>query len=191
MKTALRLSFLLVLLSGLLAAQTKLVPTCNNFDATGAPVYVDPTSTSGTPVTPCTDFFGVGNWANSPLPAGTITGFTLISGGDGYVNPVVVITDPTGGTGASATATADLTGALTAITGGGGSGYIMPQVTIVDVGAGGTLGGVTCGGTGQPACGSGAMATAIIGGPFTGRRKIGDALPELKGGTATPTKTKT
>ena len=124
MKSLLRLSFLLALLSGLLAAQSKLVPTCNSFDATGAPVYVDPTSTSGTPVTPCTDFFGVGNWANSPLPAGTITGFTLISGGDGYVNPVVVITDPTGGTGASATATADLTGALTAITGGGGSGYI-------------------------------------------------------------------
>src|SRR5437764_10831034 len=62
MKSLLRLSFLLALLSGLLAAQSKLVPTCNSFDATGAPVYVDPTSTSGTPVTPCTDFFGVGNW---------------------------------------------------------------------------------------------------------------------------------
>ena len=60
MKTALRLSFLLVLLSGLLAAQTKLVPTCNNFDtATGAPVYIDPSTQ--TTVTPCTDFFGVGN----------------------------------------------------------------------------------------------------------------------------------
>ena len=102
MKTALRLSFLLVLLSGLLAAQTKGVPTCNNFDpTTGAPVYVDPISTAT--VTPCTDFFGVGNWANSPLPAGTITGFTLINGGSGYASPVVVITDPTG-TGATATA---------------------------------------------------------------------------------------
>ncbi|MFL6308273.1 MAG: choice-of-anchor D domain-containing protein [Candidatus Sulfotelmatobacter sp.] len=184
MKNALRLSFLLLVLCGVLAAQTK-VPTCNNFDATGAPVYIDPNS--GTTITPCTDFFGVGNWANSPLPAGTITGFTLINGGDGYVNPVVVITDPTGGTGASATATADSTGALTAITGGGGSGYIMPQVTIVDVGQGGTLGAATCGGTAPIACGSGAMATAIIGGTFTGgMRKFVDALPDLKGAIATP-----
>src|SRR5438105_1783861 len=129
MKTALRLSFLLVLLSGLLAAQTKLVPTCNNFDATGAPVYVDPTSTSGTTVTPCTDFFGVGNWANSPLPAGTITGFTLIAGGSGYANPVVVITDPTG-SGATATATFDSTGAITGVT-GNGTNYTMPVTPVI------------------------------------------------------------
>ncbi|HEY6930107.1 MAG TPA: hypothetical protein VJA66_10560, partial [Thermoanaerobaculia bacterium] len=32
----------------------------------------------------CTDYFGAANWANSPLPAGTITGFTLIAGGSGY-----------------------------------------------------------------------------------------------------------
>lgn len=153
MKSLLRLSFLLLLLCGVLAAQTTGVPTCNNFDPTsGAPVYKDPAL--ATTITPCTDFFGVGNWANSPLPAGTITGFTLINGGDGYVNPVVVITDPTGGTGASATATADSTGALTAITGGGGSGYIMPQITIVDVGAGGSLGAATCGGTAQPHAGA-------------------------------------
>jgi len=98
MKSLLRLSFLVLLLCGALAAQTKLVPTCNNFDANGVPID------SATGSTNCTDFFGVGNWANSPLPAGTITGFTIISGGAGYESPVVVITDPTG-TGATATAT--------------------------------------------------------------------------------------
>src|SRR5437764_1496275 len=117
MKSLLRLSFLLLLLCGMAAAQAGNVPTCNNFDPTsGAPVYLDPTS--GTTVMPCTDFFGVGNWANSPLPAGTITGFTLINGGSGYANPVVVISDPTG-TGATATATADSTGAITGLSGSG------------------------------------------------------------------------
>src|SRR5437763_5646295 len=182
MKTALRLSFLLVLLSGLLAAQTKLVPTCNNFDATGAPVYIDPSTQ--TTVTPCTDFFGVGNWANSPLPAGTITGFTLINGGSGYVNPVVVITDPTG-SGATATAIFDSTGAITGVT-GNGTNYTMPVVSIVDVGAAGTLLAPTCGGAGQPACGGGAMATAIIGPPYVGgMRKFQDTLPDLKSAIAT------
>ena len=90
MKTLLRLSFLLLLLCGMMAAQAINVPTCNGFDANGVPIDNATNSTN------CTDLFGVGNWANSPLPAGTITGFTLISGGDGYVNPVVVITDPTG-----------------------------------------------------------------------------------------------
>jgi FtsP/CotA-like multicopper oxidase with cupredoxin domain len=182
MKNALRLSFLLLVLCGILAAQTK-VPTCNNFDATGAPVYIDPNS--GTTITPCTDFFGVGNWANSPLPAGTITGFTLINGGDGYVNPVVVITDPTG-SGATANATVDSTGAITGLT-GNGTNYTMPVVSIVDVGAGGSLASPTCGGAAQPACGSGAMATAIIGPPYTGGiRKFQDALPDLKSAIATP-----
>src|SRR5437764_1003238 len=174
MKNALRLSFLLLVLCGILAAQTK-VPTCNNFDATGAPVYIDPNS--GTTITPCTDFFGVGNWANSPLPAGTITGFTLIAGGSGYANPVVVITDPTG-SGATATATFDSTGAITGLT-GNGTNYTMPVVSIVDVGAGGTLASPTCGGAGQLACGSGAMATAIIGPPYTGgMQKFKDTLPD-------------
>lgn len=184
MKRLLCLSFLLLLLCGALTAQSKLVPTCNNFDSTsGAPVYVDPTS--GTTVTPCTDFFGVANWANSPLPAGTITGFTLINGGDGYVNPVVVITDPTG-TGATASATIDSTGAITGLS-GSGTNYTMPVVSIVDVGAGGSLLAPTCGGAAQPACGGGAMATAIIGPPYTGgMQKFKDALPDLKSAIATP-----
>jgi FtsP/CotA-like multicopper oxidase with cupredoxin domain len=184
MKNALRLSFLLLMLCGVLAGQGKNVPTCNNFDPTsGAPAYVDPNS--GTTVTPCTDFFGVGNWANSPLPAGTITGFTLINGGDGYGNPVVVITDPTG-TGATASATVDSTGAITGVS-GNGTNYTMPVVSIVDVGAGGSLLAPTCGGTAQPACGAGALATAIIGPPYTGgMQKFKDALPDLKSAIASP-----
>jgi FtsP/CotA-like multicopper oxidase with cupredoxin domain len=187
MKTALRLCFLLLMLCGVLAAQGTNVQTCNSFDANGRPIYsiAVPPDTSGT--TNCTDYFGVGNWANSPLPAGTITGFTLINGGSGYGNPVVVITDPTG-TGATATASFDSTGAITGIT-GNGTNYTMPMVSIVDVGVGGTLLAPTCGGVAQPACGSGAMATAIIGPPFTagtGMLKFQDPLPDLKGAIATP-----
>ena len=128
MKTALRLCLLALLLCGVVAAQK--VPTCNGFDANGVPIDTATNSSN------CTDYFGAANWANSPLPAGTLTGFTLINGGGGYVNPVVVIGDPTG-SGASASATVDSIGAITAITGGGGTGYILPQVTVVDVGAGG------------------------------------------------------
>jgi FtsP/CotA-like multicopper oxidase with cupredoxin domain len=178
MKTALRLCWLALLLCGVVAAQK--VPTCNGFDPNGVPIDTSTNSSN------CTDYFGAANWANSPLPAGTLTGFTLINGGGGYVNPVVVIGDPTG-SGASASATLDSTGAITAITGGGGTGYILPQVTVVDVGVGGSLGAATCGGASQPACGSGAMATAVIGGPFTGGvRKFQDVLPDLKSTIATP-----
>src|SRR5438270_3828726 len=187
MKSALRLSFLLLMLCGVLAAQGTNVQTCNSFDANGRPIYSAsvPPDTIGTP--DCTDYFGVGNWANSPLPAGTIAGFTLINGGSGYGNPIVVITDPTG-TGATATATFDSTGAITGLT-GNGTNYTMPMVSIVDVGVGGTLLAPTCGGVAQPACGSGAMATAIIGPPFTagtGMLKFQDPLPDLKGAIAIP-----
>jgi len=183
MKTLLRLAFLFI--SGALAfAQSGSVPVCNNFNAAGQPID----SVSGT--TNCTDYFGVGNWANSPLPAGTITGFNLIASGSGYANPVVVIVDSTG-TGATATATFDLTtGAITGVT-GTGTNFTMPQVTIVDVGVGGTLAAPMCGGNGQPVCGSGALATAIIGSPFTagtGLLKFQDALPDLRSAIATPDK---
>jgi FtsP/CotA-like multicopper oxidase with cupredoxin domain len=178
MKNSLRLCLLLLLLCGMIAAQSK-VPTCNGFDANGVPID----TATNSPI--CTDFFGVGNWANSPLPAGTITGFTLINGGSGYANPLVVITDPTG-TGATATATFDSTGAITGIT-GTGTNYTMPMVSIVDVGLGGSLGAATCGGASQPVCGSGAMATAIIGPPYTGGMlKFQDSLPDLKAAIATP-----
>jgi len=125
----------------------------------------------------CTDYFGVANWANSPLPAGAITGFTVVFAGSGYVNPVVVITVTTG-TGASAGQVTVTGGAITAIAAGvGGSGYIAPQVTVVDVGLNGTLAAPSCGALGQPACGSGAMVTATIGGTITGGiRKFVDTL---------------
>ena len=120
-----------------------------------------PPCTAAAP-TNCTDYFGVANYANSPLPAGTIVGFTLMAGGSGYTAPQVFITDPTG-TGASATATVDPNGVITAINlGGGGTGYIAPQITITDP------------------TGTGAMATANIGPPFTGGiRKFVDSLASL------------
>jgi FtsP/CotA-like multicopper oxidase with cupredoxin domain len=168
MKRLLLLALLLVF-SQLSFGQAANIPTCN-----------------GTNGPNCTDYFGVGNWANSPLPSGTITGFTLVAGGSGYASPVVTITDPTGGSGASATATAT-GGVITSVTGSGGSGYTMPQVAIVDVGVGGTLQSPTCGGINQPACGSGAMATANIGGPFVGgMQKFIDPLADLKTLIASP-----
>lgn len=163
-------------------AQATKVPTCNGFNAAGAPID------QATGSTVCTDYFGVPNWANSPLPAGTIAGYTLISPGAGYVNPQVTIADITG-SGATATATFDSTGAITGIIGSATPNYTMPMVGIVDVGAGGAIGAPTCGGAGQPVCGSGAMATAIIGAPFTagtGMLKFQDALPDLKAAIATP-----
>ncbi len=175
-------------------ALAQTVPTCNGFDATGTiPMYCNPAPvppsvvcTTGTTV--CTDYFGRGNYANSPVPSSPITGFTLIAGGSGYVNPVVVITDPTG-SGASATAT-PTAGVITAVTGGGGSSYVMPQVSIVDVGAGGTLAAPTCGASPLPACGSGAMATAVLGGPYTGGMlKFQDGLVDLKTLIASPDQT--
>ncbi|HEV2116678.1 MAG TPA: hypothetical protein VGR48_11670, partial [Terriglobales bacterium] len=170
--------FVVLIFSGLAFSQGSNVAVCDGFNAAGAPIVTATGSTN------CTDYFAVGNYANSPLPAGTITGFTLISGGSGYASPVVVITDPTG-TGAAATAT-QTGGVITAVT-GTGTNYTMPQVTIVDVGVGGALGTPACGGPAQPACGSGALATAIIGPPFTGgMQKFLDAMPDLKALIATP-----
>ena len=168
MKKLLLISLLLTI--GVLASGQTNLPPCD-------PNNVPPN---------CTDYFGVANWANSPLPAGTITGFTVLLGGSGYVNPQVVITDTTG-TGATATAT-QTAGVITSAV-GTGTNYTMPQVTIVDVGAGGTLANPTCGVVAQPVCGSGAMATAIIGAPFTagtGMPKFQDALPNLEGALANP-----
>jgi FtsP/CotA-like multicopper oxidase with cupredoxin domain len=164
---------LLFTLNGLAFGQAANVPVCNGFNASGVPINTTTTSTN------CTDYFGVGNYANSPLPAGTITGLSLLAGGSGYVNPVVVITDP-GGSGATATAAA--TGGI--VTGftliGGGTGYVIPQISIVDVGAGGSLAVPTCGAAPLTPCGSGAMAIATLGGPFSGGiRKFMDPLGDL------------
>jgi FtsP/CotA-like multicopper oxidase with cupredoxin domain len=109
------------------------------------------------------DYFGVANYANSPLPAGAIAGIAVSAGGSGYTSPQVFITDP-GGTNATATATVS-GGVITGITvTAGGSGYITPQVTITD------------------STGTGAIATAVIGGPLTGGiRKFVDTLPGICG----------
>lgn len=160
---------LLLLLSSLAYGQATQVPTCNGFTTGGTAAYFAPGST--TPVTPCTDYFGSGNWANSPLPAGTITGYTLISGGSGYTAPTVTVTDMTGAplTGAAAPVPTVVAGVITGFTGGtGGSGYTAPVVMISDT------------------TGSGAMATAIIGPPYSGGiKKFQDAFVDLKGAIAT------
>ena len=130
----------------------------------------------------CTDYFGVPNWATSPLPAGSMTGFTVVNPGSGYATPQVVITDKTG-SGATAGAVTLTAGTVTAVAAGNpGSGYIAPQVTIVDLGPGGTPRNPTCGPLPLPACGSGALVTAVLGGTFTGgMRKFvrTDPLPSL------------
>ncbi|MDM7912816.1 MAG: hypothetical protein QUS09_06935, partial [Methanotrichaceae archaeon] len=109
------------------------------------------------------------NYANSPMPKGAITSITLTSGGSGYTAPSVIISDAYG-TGMGATATATVTdGVITGITlTSGGSGYTAPVVTITDTPAPGTPGG------------TGAAATATIGGTLTGGiRKFVDTLPGL------------
>ena len=85
---------LLLLLSTLAFGQaSKTVPTCNAFNAAGAPID------SATGSTLCTDFFGVANYANSPLPVGPVdvsaTGFMVMNGGSGYSASTTV--SPPGG----------------------------------------------------------------------------------------------
>jgi FtsP/CotA-like multicopper oxidase with cupredoxin domain len=121
----------------------------------------------------CTDYFGVANWANSPLPAGSVTALTLVAGGSGYTNPAVTITDLAGaGSGAQASA-AMIGGVVTGLNlAAGGTGYIMPQVMITDP------------------TGSGAMGTAVIGGALTGGiKKFQDPFFDLKNAIATPDQT--
>jgi FtsP/CotA-like multicopper oxidase with cupredoxin domain len=165
MKTLLRVAILL-LLCPLVYGQATQVPICNGFDLSGNPIN------TGTNSTNCTDYFGSGNWANSPLPAGTITGYTLIAGGSGYTAPTVTVTDITGAAlaGGAAPTPVLIGGVVTGFTGGtGGVGYTAPVITITD------------------ATGSGAMASAIIGPPFTGGiAKFKDPLVDLKTVIATP-----
>jgi FtsP/CotA-like multicopper oxidase with cupredoxin domain len=148
MKHLLRLA-LLLLICPLAFGQAANVPVCNGSNGPN-----------------CTDYFGSANWANSPLPAGTITGYTLISGGSGYTAaPAITVTDMTGALlsdGAAPSATV-VGGVIMGFTGGtGAAGYTAPVVTITDP------------------TGSGAMATAIIGPPYTGgMHKFVDALPAL------------
>jgi len=155
MKRQLLSLFLLLMLGGLAFGQSANIPVCNGSNGPN-----------------CTDYFGSGNWANSPLPAGTITGYTLIAGGSGYTAPTVNVTDMTGAplNGASAPTPIVTGGVVTGFTGGtGGVGYTAPVITIIDV------------------TGSGAMASAVIGPPFVGGiKKFQDPLVDLKGLLATP-----
>ncbi len=112
-------------------------------------------------------YFGpYANYANSPMPKGSITTISLENGGSGYsVNTTARISDVYGtGTGANASVnvTAGVVTSITLIN--AGSGYSAPIVTITDA----------------DALGSGAVATASIGGPLTGGiRKFIDNLPGL------------
>ena len=117
------------------------------------------------------DYFGIPNYANSPLPAvtpGPVRTITVTSGGGGYFAPVVTITPAAGDPGGGATATATVAGGI--ITGitvtNGGAGYVVaPTVTIAD-----TL----------PNIGSGAGAIVTSFGTVTGgMRKFVDSLPGL------------
>ncbi len=198
MKKLLFLTALLVV-APVALAQPKVVPTCNSFDLTGNPIYSTlgfPDTTAATPS--CTDYFGVGNWANSPLPAGTIpatatpcvatppatctSAFTLVAGGSGYSTPIVEIADKTNPTGTCTATATVMAGVVTGFNAPTGTctGYTIPVVTIVDMGPGWVSGPATCGLAPLPACGTGAMATANIVGPFTGgmpKFQAADTLP--------------
>jgi FtsP/CotA-like multicopper oxidase with cupredoxin domain len=121
-------------------------------------------------------YFGpYGNWAFSPLPKGGVAAVTILAGGTGYNNPIIVVDDAYG-TGASFTIpTTQLAGVVQApiIAAPIGSDISAPVATVVDDPA-------LCGGGGQPACGAGALADATVGGPVTGgMRKFVDTLPGL------------
>ena len=168
MKTRICMAILVLLLTfaGLSFGQAPNIPICNGFDANGAPIN------TASPTKPCTDYFASGNWANSPLPAGTISGYTLIAGGSDYTAPTVVVTDMTGAplTDAAAPTPVVTGGVITGFTGGtGGAGYTAPVITIMDP------------------TGSGAFATAIIGPPYTGgMKKFLDPLFDLNTVIAAP-----
>lgn len=115
-------------------------------------------------------YFGpFANWANSPMPMGHISNITVDAGGIGYTTSVVTIEDVYfTGSGATATATVNpSTGTITSITvTNPGTSYTAPVVIITGAG-------------------TGAAATASLGGPFTsGMRKFVDTVPSLNAGGA-------
>jgi FtsP/CotA-like multicopper oxidase with cupredoxin domain len=86
-------------------------------------------------INPADLYFGVyPNYANSPLPIGSVGVVTVDNGGSGYSNPTLTIVDDYVSTASGATATATVTGGvITAITvTNGGSGYVAPIVIITD-----------------------------------------------------------
>src|ERR1700756_1268709 len=108
----------LLMLSAFALGQTGL-PPCD-------PNYTSPN---------CTDYFGVANWAISPLPAGTITGFTVKASGSGYSRAsslVFTMTDVNlaAPVTLSVAAVLSATGGLASVTGTGPAGSIAPQITV-------------------------------------------------------------
>jgi len=140
-------------------AQAKALAAAQNVSAAPPVFALDP---GGVP-----HYFGpYANWANSPLPKGVITSIAVTDGGSGYTAaPVVIVDDAYNNIGVvRANVAAVLNGGV--ITGitvyAGGSGYTAPVVTITDP------------------TGTGASATAYIGGPLAGgMRKFVDSLPGL------------
>ncbi len=104
------------------------------------------------------------NYANSPLPKGSVTSIMVLNGGSGYTAPQVSIEDLYG-TGSGATANVGLlSGSINSITvTAQGTNYTAPIVSITDP------------------TGSGAEATATIDGSVLngGIRKFVDSLPGL------------
>ncbi len=128
-------------------AQTDMLPP-PVLDPTGVPHYFGPWP----------------NYANSPMPKGSVTSIVLNNGGSGYTAPMVTIEDYYGtGHGATATASIDVAGVIRGIVvTSPGIGYTAPVVFIDDV------------------TGVDADATAFIGGILTGGiRKFIDRLPGL------------
>ncbi len=109
------------------------------------------------------------------MPRGGIAAVTILNGGTGYNNPIIVVDDAYG-TGASFTIPRrsclvsfrpPCSAVRLART------FSAPVATVIDDPA-------LCGGGRQPACGTGALADAIIGGPVTGGiHKFVDTLPGL------------
>ncbi len=126
-------------------------------------------------------YFGpYGNWAFSPLPKGGVAQVTILDGGIGYTNPLIIIDDAYG------------TGDSFSIPTTQAGGVVQPPVLAVPVGSNISAPIATviddpalCGNVAQPACGTGALADAVIGGPLTGGiRKFVDTLPGLGPGGA-------
>jgi FtsP/CotA-like multicopper oxidase with cupredoxin domain len=208
------IAFVCCLNPGSALAVSKSVPYCNGWTAATqtVPAYCPTPGPSnicpGGGTTLCTDLFGIGNYANSPLPAGPIditpapvppattpaAGLTIVDMGSGYTAPVVTVSDAFNMPGvvpAVCTAVTDAAGSLTGIPGAifsisctsGGSGYVAPVVDILDPVACPTPGST-------PNCAvvtAKLSATAALAGTLSGGiRKFVDSVPDLKGALATP-----
>jgi FtsP/CotA-like multicopper oxidase with cupredoxin domain len=112
---------------------------------------------------PIPHYFGpYANYANSPMPKGSVVSVTVDAGGSGYSAPVVTIADAYG-TGSGATATATVVGGVITVIAvdNAGSGYSAPLVVITDN------------------TGVDAFATPVLGGLTGGIRKFIDNVAGL------------